>query len=98
MMKALTNLHPDPGLLGAIRDLLNQAQIHLQRTVNHTMVQTYWHIGRLIVEHEQGGKSRAVYGQQQLQELAKHLKDEFGKGFDERNLRNMRAFYLIYPK
>ena len=97
MIKALTNnLHPD--LLDAVRNILNQAQFHLQNTVNHTMVQAYWNIGRLIVEREQGGKSRAIYGHKQLKELAKYLKDEFGKGFDERNLRNMRAFYLAYPK
>lgn len=95
-MNTFKNLPPD--LLGAIRDILSQAKANLQSTVNHTMVQAYWNIGRLIVEHEQGGKSRATYGQKQLKELANHLKDEFGKGFDERNLRNMRSFYLSYPK
>lgn len=61
------------------------------------MVQAYWHIRRLIVEDEQQGKSRAEYGKAQLQQLSKQLTDDFGKGFDERNLRNMRRFYLAFP-
>ena len=87
-----------PELLTAIRALLNQARTQLQQTVNHTMVQTYWHVGRLIVEHEQHGQKRAEYGQQQLKILSNQLTNEFGKGFDERNLRYMRTFYLTFPK
>ncbi|MGQ3888610.1 PDDEXK nuclease domain-containing protein [Legionella sp. CNM-1927-20] len=95
-MTDLTNQHSE--LLAAIRTTLNEARSQLQTTVNHTMVQAYWNVGRLIIEHEQQGQKRAEYGQQQLKSLSKQLKGEFGKGFDERNLRNMRAFYLAYPK
>ncbi|MGO2008567.1 MAG: DUF1016 N-terminal domain-containing protein [Vreelandella alkaliphila] len=56
------------------------------------MVQSYWEIGRLIVEHEQQGSSRAEYGKQQLQQLSQQLTERLGKGFDVRNLRNMRQF------
>ena len=86
-----------PELLTAIRSILNQARTQLQQTINQTMVETYWEVGRLIVDHEQQGEKRAIYGQQQLKSLATQLKAEFGKGFNERNLRNMRAFYLTYP-
>lgn len=61
------------------------------------MVQSYWEIGRLIVEEEQQGASRAAYGKQQLQILSEALTARFGKGFDVRNLRNMRQFYLTFP-
>ncbi|ORU93311.1 MAG: hypothetical protein A6F72_06625 [Cycloclasticus sp. symbiont of Poecilosclerida sp. N] len=61
------------------------------------MVQSYWHVGRLIVEDEQQGKARAAYGKQQLAQLTEVLSDEFGKGFDARNLRNMRQFYQTFP-
>ena len=84
-------------LLADIRQILEQTRTHLQRAVNAGMVQTYWHVGRLIVEHEQKGAERAEYGKQQLEQLAITLKGEFGKGFDARNLRNMRAFYLTFP-
>lgn len=85
-------------LLQAIRGVLVQARSQLQQTVNQAMVQTYWQVGRLIVEHEQQGKARAEYGKQQLQTLSEQLTTEFGRGFDVRNLRNMRAYYLAFPK
>ena len=63
-------------LLYDIRDVIQQARIQVQKTVNSAMVQTYWHIGRLIVEHEQQGASRAAYGAQQLEQLATSLTSE----------------------
>jgi predicted nuclease of restriction endonuclease-like (RecB) superfamily len=61
------------------------------------MVHSYWHIGQMIVEHEQQGASRAEYGKQQLQHLSAQLTERLGKGFDATNLRNMRRFYLAFP-
>jgi len=61
------------------------------------MVQSYWQIGRLIVEHEQQGESRAAYGKQQLQALSQQLTERLGKAFDVTNLRNMRQLYEIFP-
>lgn len=87
-----------PSLLTDIRQILDQTRNRLQRAVNTSMVQAYWHIGRLIVEHEQKGAERAKYGKQQLEQLAITLQAEFGKGFDVSNLRNMRRFYLAFPK
>lgn len=87
----------DSTLLTAIRELIQQSKNQVYQAINHTMVQTYWHIGRLIVEHEQQGEKRAAYGKQQLESLASKLTAEFGKGFDISNLRNMRRFYQVYP-
>ena len=84
-------------LLNDISQILNTARQSIAQTVNGAMVQAYWHIGRLIVEYEQKGESRAEYGAQQLEYLAEKLQTDFGKGFDARNLRNMRRFYLVYP-
>lgn len=84
-------------LYGQIANVLEQARQHVKQVVNHQMVSTYWEIGRLIVEHEQQGQVRAEYGKQQLQQLSKRLTDEFGKGFDMTNLRNMRRMYLAFP-
>lgn len=67
-----------PELFTAIRTIMNQARTQLQQTVNHTMVQAYWNIGRLIVEAEQKGKHRAEYGQQQIKILSEQLRPEFG--------------------
>lgn len=84
-------------LFQEIAEIIQQARYQVQQAVNHAMVQSYWQIGHLIVEHEQKGNARAAYGKKQLQLLAAQLTNKFGKGFDVRNLRNMRAFYLCYP-
>lgn len=84
-------------LLDSIRDVLNHSHKHVAQVVNSTMVQTYWQIGHLIVENEQQGLSRAEYGKGTLKALSLSLTKEFGKGFDVRNLRNMRSFYQTFP-
>lgn len=88
---------PNPRLLTEIRGLIETARQQVVRAVNSSMVQTYWHIGRLIIEDEQQGEARAAYGKQQLQRLSQELTKEFGKGFDVTNLRNMRRFYEAFP-
>jgi predicted nuclease of restriction endonuclease-like (RecB) superfamily len=80
-----------------IRKILTTSRQQLRASVNYLMVETYWNIGRLIVEDEQKGQTRAEYGTQLLEELSRKLQIDFGKGFDVRNLRNMRKFYLTYP-
>ena len=84
-------------LVSEIGAVIQQARGVLVQQVNAAMVQSYWHIGRLIVEHEQQGQTRAAYGQQQLQYLSQQLTATFGKGFDTSNLRNMRQFFLAFP-
>lgn len=83
-------------LLSAIKQVIAQARSQIKQTVNSAMVQAYWQIGRLIVEDEQQGKTRAQYGKAQLQQLSEQLTADFGKGFDITNLRNMRRFYLAF--
>lgn len=86
------------GLYQSIAEVIAQARQQVRQAVNQHMVQAYWHIGRLIVEQEQQGQERAEYGKQQLKQLSERLQAEFGKGFDVGNLRNMRQFYLTFPK
>lgn len=88
----------DKSLLNNIKNLLESSRQQLQQTVNTTMVQTYWHISRLIVEEEQNGNTRAEYGKQQLLILSEELTKDFGKGFDVTNLRKMRQFYITFPE
>ncbi len=58
----------------------------------------YWEIGREIVEFEQKGKARALYGEKLLKKLSADLSAKFGRGFSERNLEQMRKFYLTYSE
>ncbi|MBG6109574.1 putative nuclease of restriction endonuclease-like (RecB) superfamily [Flavobacterium sp. CG_9.10] len=83
-------------LFTQVVDLLQQSKQQVVRTINQTMVYTYYEIGRMIVEEEQNGKDRAEYGKQLLKGLSKQLNNEFGKGFSVVNLENMRKFYLAY--
>ena len=88
---------PEPGygdLLTGISDLLEHARRMSARSVNSILTATYWEIGRRIVEFEQGGKARAQYGEGLLPNLGRDLTERHGRGFSERNLRQMRAFYL----
>jgi hypothetical protein len=100
----MTSLKPgntqDPqitSLLGNLGELIREARQKVLRAVDTVQVQTCWQIGRHIVEFEQEGARRAVYGKQLLASLAKVLTAEFGKGFDETNLRKMRLFYQTFP-
>lgn len=80
-----------------IQGVLQQARQQAKRSVNQAMVLAYWQVGRLIVEHEQGGQDRAAYGAQTLQVLAQRLTAEFGSGFAVQSLRNYRQFYQTFP-
>ena len=81
-----------------IRELIISARSAVVRSVDTIQVMTNFEIGRRIVEHEQRGESRAEYGKQLIQDLSAKLTAEFGPGFSDRNLRNMRKFYLVYQK
>lgn len=91
------SLTPQNTLLDTISQIIDQSRQLVKQTVNTAMVQCYWQIGHLIVEHEQHGENRAEYGKQKLKTLSAQLTERFGKGFDVRNLSNMRAFYLTFP-
>jgi len=80
-----------------IRQIIDHARQNVYRSVNYTMVKAYWNIGRLLVENEQKGNRRAEYGRNLINGLSKRLTNEFGKGFDDTNLWNMRQFYLCFP-
>ena len=81
-----------------IRSVIDSARNKVYQTANFAMVQAYWSVGRLIVEEEQQGQQRAAYGASLIKTLSKELVLEFGKGFDESNLRHMRNFYSNFQK
>lgn len=86
----------DTQLYNNIRQLLFEARFATARAVNSLMVQTYYKIGRLIVEDEQKGKSRAQYGSDFLKQISLKLTDEFGRGYSSKSLYKMRRFYITY--
>ena len=84
-------------LINSISDCLVSGQQSAIQQVNRALVETYWNIGRYIVEFEQQGQEKAEYGSQLLARLSKDLKQLHGKGFSRRNLLDMRRLYLTYP-
>lgn len=87
----------DSHLLQSIKDIILESRKRVFRITNTALLQTYWQIGKLIIEDEQQGKSKATYGEATLKTLASQLTFEFGKGFDYTNLTNMRKFYQAFP-
>lgn len=81
-----------------ISGLLKAARETVIKSVNHTMVVTYFEIGKLIVNQEQQGEEKAKYGKNLINELSDKLSLEFGKGFSATNIKQMRTFYLTYSK
>ena len=90
-------VHIDKEFYSEIGDLLRMARNKSYQAVNTIMVQTYWQIGKRIVEQEQHGQRSAGYGEYLITNLSRYLSDSFGKGFSEANLWNMKQFYQTFP-
>lgn len=84
-------------LVTNIENAVANAKDNIATNVNQVMVQTYWSIGRYIVEYEQAGSVKAEYGKQLLRQLSKDLTLRLGRGYSHSNLSNMRKFYNYYP-
>ena len=95
MNNLVDNLHTD--VYANIKRLMENARTDVAKQVNNILVKTYWEIGRIIVEDEQGHSDRAEYGKSLIADLSKKLTKEYGKGFSKSNLFYMRSFYLTYP-
>ena len=85
-------------LISRIGNLLQAGRKKAAQSVNTILVQTYWEIGRHIVEYEQNGNARAEYGAQLLDNLSKDLTRSYGKGFSRSNLFQIRQFYVRFQK
>jgi predicted nuclease of restriction endonuclease-like (RecB) superfamily len=85
-------------LINDIKTILHSAKSRVYQTINVTMTQSYFEIGKRIVQEEQGGEKRAGYGKEIIKKLSLELTKEFGKGFSIRNIEQMRKFYLAFQK
>jgi predicted nuclease of restriction endonuclease-like (RecB) superfamily len=83
-------------LVSQISDTFVIGQKRAVLAVNSYLTETYWKIGEYIVEYEQGGNKRAVYGKQLLERLSKDLTLLHGKGFSRSNIQRMKQFYQIF--
>ena len=79
-----------------LKQIISESKIKVVSSINYIMLQTYWTIGKRIVEEEQKGDFKAEYGASLLKEIAIELTNEFGRGYSRTNLQSMRKFYLEY--
>ncbi|GHT11918.1 hypothetical protein AGMMS4956_05700 [Bacteroidia bacterium] len=81
-----------------VKQIIHHGQSTAYRAINNAMLETYWHLGRRIVEQEQQGKERADYGVGLLKRLSVELHKTFNKGYSVTNLQLYRQFYLVFPE
>ena len=98
MSTELTTAPDYQRLLARISQVYTTGQVRAHRAVNAHITETYWQIGRDIVEFEQGGHIRAEYGKALLTNLSRDLSLRHGKGFSRSNVIYMRLLYLHYAK
>jgi len=92
-----TTKKPYSELVQQISSTFSHGQARAMAAVHSFLVETYWEIGRYIVEYEQQGKEKAVYGSKLLESLSRDLSLMHGKGFSLSNMKRMRQLYLVYP-
>ncbi|MEL6697981.1 MAG: PDDEXK nuclease domain-containing protein [Bacteroidota bacterium] len=85
-------------LLNQISTTYQHGRSRANVAVNQHLLETYWQIGKYIVEFEQKGAERAEYGSNLIKKLSQDLKLQHAKGFSMSNLKRMRQFFLTYPK
>ena len=85
----------DDTLYSDVCTIIEHGRQQAYAAINQSMIETYWHIGRRIVEEEQNGERRAEYGERIIEKLSKQLSLRYGKGFSSRYLRSFRKFYLV---
>jgi len=83
-------------LLGDIRRLIDEARQAAAVAVNSAQTALYWQVGRRIGTTVLGGE-RAAYGEETVATLSRQLVADYGRGFEEKNLRRMVQFAQVFP-
>jgi predicted nuclease of restriction endonuclease-like (RecB) superfamily len=83
-------------LLIEIRRLIEEARRQTTVAVNIGLTALYWRVGKRI-QQEILGSERAAYGEQIVATLSRQLVTEFGRGFEDKNLRRMMQFAEAFP-
>lgn len=87
----------ETSFINDVKLIINQGRKQTYQYINVSMINTFWLLGKRIVEQEQKGKHRAEYGARLLKILEDELSKEFGSGFSQRNLWYYRQFYIVFP-
>lgn len=96
-MNNISNITPPQnGVIDDLCQIIEQGRSQAYASANQIVIQTYWNIGRRIVEEEQQGESRAQYGKRLIANLADKLSARYGNNYSKRNLEYYRQFYLSF--
>ena len=95
-MKSELTQTTENSFINDVKKIVEQGRAVAYSGVNAVMIDTYWHIGRRIVEQEQNGNERAEYGKQLIKTLSAELTRAYGRGWSVRNLQYFKSFYLTY--
>ena len=93
---SLSNIQSENQLFTDLKHLIEDARSRVASVANAGITMLYWHIGERI-NREILGNQRAEYGKQIVATLARQLKQEFGKGYEEKSLRRMMQFANLFP-
>ena len=96
-MEKVINTKEERIFLDSLKDIVKSARKYAYSSICFAQVQSNWMLGKRIVEQIQKGNDKAEYGKHILKIASESLTEEFGKGYDESNLRYMRLFYKTFP-
>lgn len=97
-MGKITNMSEYLLLMDKIGNTITNARENSYKAINKELIQSYWEIGKYIVEFEQEGSLKAEYGANLLLQISKDLKIRYGKGFSKSNVFMMRLLYVKYAQ
>lgn len=83
-------------LIDDVRDLIQASRQRAVSVINAELTLLYWEIGKLI-NLEIVKDKRAEYGKAIISKLAHQLTLEYGRSFEEKNLRRMMQFANLFP-
>jgi hypothetical protein len=85
-------------LIEILEKVHEQMQFRAARSVDLALVARNWLFGLYLVEYEQNGEDRALYGSKLIDSVSKELSDKKIKGISPTNLRKFREFYISYKQ
>jgi predicted nuclease of restriction endonuclease-like (RecB) superfamily len=92
-----TNLEPQDMYHKAV-EIINLGRAHVIQSITKETTATYFKLGQLIVEYEQAGKTKAIYGQSTITHLSQYLTATYGRGYSASTLKDARQFFVTYKK
>lgn len=94
----IVEIESEEALFKMVSSLIEYSRRHIAKSINSTIVSTYFEIGHYVVDYEQQGRQRASYGKQVVKNLSERLTMRYGRGWSVPTLTNCRKFYVAYRK